>query len=82
MNVSLKRISRYPVPDIADVPEDLRARMLEVQQKAGFVPNVSLTLAHRPERPGSTHSSQMRFSEADGRPITLFGEQFAHTGPD
>jgi hypothetical protein len=51
----VKRISRYPVPDIADLPEDLRARMLEVQQKAGFVLNVFLTLAHRPERPGSTH---------------------------
>jgi hypothetical protein len=30
-------ISRYPVPQIADLPEDLRARILEVQDKAGFV---------------------------------------------
>jgi uncharacterized peroxidase-related enzyme len=44
-----KPISRYPVPSIDDVPDDLRARMLEVQEKAGFVPNVFLTLAHRPE---------------------------------
>ena len=41
-------ISRYPVPELADLPEDLRARMLEVQDKAGFVPNVFLVLAHRP----------------------------------
>jgi uncharacterized peroxidase-related enzyme len=42
------QISRYPVPAIADLPEDLRARVLEVQDKAGFVPNVFLALAHRP----------------------------------
>jgi uncharacterized peroxidase-related enzyme len=42
-------ISRYPVPPLDDVPDDLRARMLEVQEKAGFVPNVFLTLAHRPD---------------------------------
>jgi uncharacterized peroxidase-related enzyme len=41
-------ISRYPVPAIADLPEDLRNRVLEVQDKAGFVPNVFLALAHRP----------------------------------
>jgi uncharacterized peroxidase-related enzyme len=42
-------ISRYPVPNLEDLPEDIQARMLEVQAKAGFVPNVFLTLAHRPE---------------------------------
>ena len=41
-------ISRYPVPELADLPEDLRARILEAQDKAGFVPNVFLVLAHRP----------------------------------
>jgi len=41
-------ISRYPVPELADLPEDLRTRILEVQAKAGFVPNVFLALAHRP----------------------------------
>ena len=41
-------ISRYPVPELKDLPEDLRTRILEVQEKAGFVPNVFLTLAHRP----------------------------------
>lgn len=42
-------ISRFPVPEIASLPEDLRARLLAVQEKAGFVPNVFLTLAHRPD---------------------------------
>lgn len=41
-------ISRYPVPELKDLPEDLRERILEVQEKAGFVPNVFLALAHRP----------------------------------
>ncbi len=41
-------ISRYPVPKLEDLPEDIRARILEVQEKAGFVPNVFLALAHRP----------------------------------
>src|SRR5574338_434087 len=41
-------ISRYPVPDLADLPDDIRARILEVQNKTGFVPNVFLALAHRP----------------------------------
>ncbi len=41
-------ISRYPVPELKDLPEDLRTRILEVQDKAGFVPNVFLALAHRP----------------------------------
>ena len=42
-------ISRYPVPKLEDLPEDIRARMLEVQEKAGFMPNVFLALAHRPD---------------------------------
>ena len=41
-------ISRFPVPELKDLPEDIRARILEVQEKAGFVPNVFLALAHRP----------------------------------
>ena len=42
-------ISRYPVPEIADLPEDIRTRILDVQQKTGFIPNVFLGFAHRPE---------------------------------
>ena len=41
-------ISRYPIPEIRDLPDDIRNRILETQEKAGFVPNVFLTLAHRP----------------------------------
>jgi uncharacterized peroxidase-related enzyme len=41
-------ISRYPIPEIHNLPEDIRARILETQEKAGFVPNVFLALAHRP----------------------------------
>jgi len=41
-------ISRYPVPNLEQLPDDIRARILAVQEKAGFVPNVFLTLAHRP----------------------------------
>src|SRR3569623_689950 len=46
---NLQPISRYPVPDPSEWPDDIRARILEVQEKAGFVPNVFLTLAHRPD---------------------------------
>lgn len=42
-------ISRYPVPELKDIPEDIRARILAVQEKSGFVPNVFLALAHRPD---------------------------------
>lgn len=42
-------ISRYPVPELKDLPEDIRERIVAVQEKSGFVPNVFLTLAHRPE---------------------------------
>lgn len=41
-------ISSFPVPDLADIPEDLRERIEEVATKTGFVPNVFLALAHRP----------------------------------
>ncbi len=45
---STKPISRFPVPDLADVAEDIRTKIMEVQARAGFVPNVFLTFAHRP----------------------------------
>ena len=40
--------ARYPAPEIKDLPEDIRAKVLDVQEKAGFVPNVFLALARRP----------------------------------
>jgi uncharacterized peroxidase-related enzyme len=41
-------MSRYPFPEIDDLPEDIRTNILAVQEKAGFVPNVFLALARRP----------------------------------
>jgi uncharacterized peroxidase-related enzyme len=41
-------MSRYPMPELKDLPEDMRQRILEVQEKSGFVPNVFLALARRP----------------------------------
>ena len=46
--MTIPAISRYPIPDLANLPDDLRERILAVQEKAGFVPNVFLALAHRP----------------------------------
>ena len=40
--------TRYPAPDINDLPDDIKAKVLEVQEKAGFVPNVFLAFARRP----------------------------------
>ena len=44
-----KPISRFPIPDLNELPEDIRERILAVQKKSGFVPNVFLTLAYRPD---------------------------------
>jgi uncharacterized peroxidase-related enzyme len=42
-------ISRFPVPTLENLPDDIRQKILDVQEKAGFVPNVFLTFAHRPD---------------------------------
>lgn len=42
-------ISRFPVPDLAEMPEDIRTLIETVQEKSGFIPNVFLALAHRPD---------------------------------
>ena len=47
--MKLPPISRFPVPKLADLPDDIRQRINEVHDKVGFIPNVFLTLAHRPE---------------------------------
>jgi uncharacterized peroxidase-related enzyme len=41
--------SRFPIPDLDDLPADVRERIEAVQEKSGFIPNVFLALAHRPE---------------------------------
>ena len=43
------QISRFPVPGFKDMPPDIRARIEAVQEKSGFIPNVFLVLAHRPD---------------------------------
>jgi uncharacterized peroxidase-related enzyme len=49
MTAAQAPISRFPVPELKNLPEDVRARILAVQEKSGFVPNVFLALAHRPD---------------------------------
>jgi len=59
-------ISRFPVPELKDLPEDVRARILAVQEKAGFVPNVFLTLAHRPDEFRAFFAYHDALMEKDG----------------
>ena len=47
--MSEKPISRFPVPELNNLPEDIREKILTVQEKSGFVPNVFLALANRPD---------------------------------
>lgn len=49
MTTTAAPIGRFPIPEINDLPEDIRQRILAVQEKSGFVPNVFLVLAHRPD---------------------------------
>jgi hypothetical protein len=58
--MSTPPISRYPVPKLEDLPDDIRARILEVQEKSGFVPNVFLALAHRPASGAPSSPTTMR----------------------
>lgn len=49
MTSSVKPISRFPIPELSALPQDIREKIMGVQEKAGFVPNVFLALSHRPE---------------------------------
>lgn len=42
-------ISRFPVPELDELPDDIRDRIVAVQEKSGFIPNVFMALAHRPD---------------------------------
>jgi uncharacterized peroxidase-related enzyme len=57
---------RFPVPAIETLPEDIRARILAVQEKTGFVPNVFLTLAYRPEEFRAFFAYHDALMEKDG----------------
>ena len=59
-------ISRYPVPALEALPEDIRGRIIEVQEKAGFVPNVFVTLAHRPDEFRAFFAYHDALMEKDG----------------
>ena len=47
--MSDRPVSRFPIPEVGSLPDDVRARILKVQEKSGFVPNVFLVLARRPD---------------------------------
>src|SRR6185369_1317870 len=64
--MSAKPISRFPVPEVASLPADMRDRILAVQEKAGFVPNVFLSLAHRPEEFRAFFAYHDALMEKDG----------------
>ncbi len=51
--MTVPSITRYAVPKLEELPEDIQARMLEVQEKAAFIANIFLTLAHRPDEFGA-----------------------------
>jgi len=59
-------VSRYPVPELADLPEDVRGTILAVQEKSGFVPNVFLALAHRPDEFRAFFAYHNALMEKDG----------------
>ena len=66
-------ISRYPVPELANLPDDIRERILAVQEKSGFVPNVFLALARRPAewRAFFAYHDALMDPESVGRPSKL-----------
>ncbi len=59
-------ISRFPVPAIESLPDDIRTRILAVQEKSGFVPNVFLALAHRPDEFRAFFAYNDALMEKDG----------------
>ena len=61
---------RYPPPELRDLPDDLKVKVLEVQEKAGFVPNVFLALARRPAewRAFFAYHDALMLKEAGGNP--------------
>lgn len=66
-------MNRYPHPVLEDLPEDIRARILEVQEKSGFIPNVFLALARRPAewRAFFAYHDALMVPESTGRSSSL-----------
>jgi uncharacterized peroxidase-related enzyme len=65
--------NRYPAPDLVNLPDDIRAKILEVQEKAGFIPNVFLGFARRPAewRAFFAYHDALMLPESVGRTSTL-----------
>jgi len=65
--------ARYPAPELANLPDDIRAKVLEVQEKAGFVPNVFLGFARRPAewRAFFAYHDALMLPESTGRTSNL-----------
>ena len=65
--------TRFPLAELANLPDDLRAKILEVQEKAGFVPNVFLSLARRPAewRAFFAYHDALMLPESVGRTSSL-----------
>ena len=61
-----KPISRFSVPKLDELPEDIRTRILAVQEKSGFVPNVFLALARRPDEFRAFFAFHDALMEKDG----------------
>lgn len=61
-----KTESRFPTPSLDKLPEDIRTRILAVQEKSGFVPNVFLTLAFRPDEFRAFFAYHDALMEKDG----------------
>jgi uncharacterized peroxidase-related enzyme len=60
------KASRFPVPPVNSLPEDIRSRLLAVQEKSGFIPNVFLTLAFRPDEFRAFFAYHDALMEKDG----------------
>ena len=60
------KASRFPIPPINSLPEDIRSRLLAVQEKSGFIPNVFLTLAFRPDEFRAFFAYHDALMEKDG----------------
>ncbi len=72
-STSAAKSQRYPAPELKDVPEDIRNKILEVQEKAGFVPQVFLAFARRPAewRAFFAYHDALRVPESVGRTSNL-----------
>ena len=64
--MSTNAISRFPVPELEELPEDIRGRILAVQEKSGFVPNVFLVLVHRPDESRASFTYHDALMEKEG----------------